>query len=568
MKIRSIEIHNYRAIRNLKVPLNYSINPIIGINESGKTSILKAILCLDKGRDRHNKGDHLEYQNKYSTRDTTECQIIASLRFDKEDLINLKVDSKVNTGSAKYEEITSISTNTEIEYARLLSDDKRFTILNDDFTEDVKKKLTRYIQNNFPVILYFDDFTDRVPEEVSFSESYPTDGKLGRGSQREWQQIIEEILKRSELEGIDDHEKALQNYLKVEDRDRRQDILSDIEDVLNQEIIEEWKKVKQRGKVNFADDSENLLLELVNIEGSKFQFKVRDTSNQNRRRTFNVNERSKGFQWFFNYMIKLKFNPRYTLRQENSIFLLDEPGSYLHSSAQTELLKELKSVSEKNTIIYCTHSQFLLNPEDIKLGSIKIANKVNSDIGLQLFGEYNGDRSSGALSPIYQALQISNSSDFSGDVIITEGIIDFYLLKMTQEHWNFPKKETKIVPGSGAGNSSTLLSFALGFSKNFRVVFDNDRAGSNAIRKYKKEFGEAIERNFYVYHKNTKPFKLENHFKQKDKNEILRITKTDSLKKAIPILYLDYPNKVKLFLDGMTEPTKKLIGITINEIGM
>ncbi len=568
MHIKSIEIQNYRAIRNLNVPLNYSINPIIGINESGKTSILKAILCLDKGRDKYNKGEHLEYQNKYSTRDTTDCKIIASLKLDNDDLTNLKVNSKINTGSENYEELSSIDNDLIIHYARVLSKDKKFTILNDNFSDETKRKLTRYIQNNFPVILYFDDFTDRVPEEVTFSDSYSTDGKLGRGNQREWQQIIEEILKRSELEGIDDHEKALQNYLKVEDRDRRQDILSDIEDVLNHEIIEEWKKVKQRGKVNFADDSENLLLELVNVEGNKFQFKVRDTSNENRRRTFNVNERSKGFQWFFNYMIKLKFNPRYTLKQENSIFLLDEPGSYLHSSAQTELLKELKSVSEKNTIIYCTHSQFLLNPEDIKLGSIKIANKVKSDISLQLFGEYNGDRTSGALSPIYQALQISNASDFAGDVIITEGITDYYVLKMTQNYWNYPKKETKIIPGSGAGNSTTLISFALGFSNSFKVVFDNDRAGLNAIKKYKKEFGETIERNFYLYHRDKRNFKLENHFGPKEEKEILKITKADTLKKSIPILYLDYPEKVEVFLNTMSEKTKSLIGITINEIGI
>src|SRR5690606_9200752 len=101
---------------------------------------------------------------------------------------------------------------------------------------------------------------------------------------------------------------------------------------------------------------------------------------------------------------------------ENSIFLLDEPGSYLHSAAQTELLNELKSVSVNNTIIYCTHSQFLLNPTVIKLGSIKIAEKADSRISLINYGNYHAKNDKGALSPIYQALQLNFANDFIGKI--------------------------------------------------------------------------------------------------------------------------------------------------------
>lgn len=53
-------------------------------------------------------------------------------------------------------------------------------------------------------------------------------------------------------------------------------------------------------------------LELViTNEGNVFRFKVKDKSHNDRTRTFDISERSKGFQWFFNYMIKLKFNPNY-----------------------------------------------------------------------------------------------------------------------------------------------------------------------------------------------------------------------------------------------------------------
>ena len=99
-----------------------------------------------------------------------------------------------------------------------------------------------------------------------------------------------------------------------------------------------------------------------------------------------VTQRSKGFQWFFNFIMKLKFNPKYTQNPENAIYLLDEPGSYLHSSAQTELLKKLCDIGKNNTIVYCTHSQYLLDPDVINIGWIKICSKVDGKINLVDYG--------------------------------------------------------------------------------------------------------------------------------------------------------------------------------------
>ena len=43
MKILKFIIQNYRAIEEVTVNLNHSMIPIIGVNESGKTTILKAL---------------------------------------------------------------------------------------------------------------------------------------------------------------------------------------------------------------------------------------------------------------------------------------------------------------------------------------------------------------------------------------------------------------------------------------------------------------------------------------------------------------------------------------------
>src|SRR5690606_13512202 len=565
MKIIEYRIRNYKAVKDTSIKLNYSLNPIIGVNESGKTTILSAILAFDKNRDKVNSGNHLEYKNKYSTGATKDSKITATLILDKDELIDLKKSLNLKSETTDYEHLLKITDKTPFILTRELSStEKEYTLEDEIFTEKSKRSIINYLLKNLPYILYFDDFTDRVPEEIVFKEDYKTTGKLAFSKNREWQEIIVEIFRRAEVEGIDDDENPLKSFFLLTDKDQKDYILSDIEDVLNTEIIDERKRIKNSGFKNFADDSDNLSLELK-CEDNIFTFKVRDKSNKEKKRTFNVSERSKGFQWFFNYMIKLKFNPRYKFKKENSIFLLDEPGSYLHSSAQSELLKELKSVSEKNTIVYCTHSQYLLNPKTIKLGSIKIAEKENSTINLIEYGKYRSKDDRGALSTVYQALNVNFTNDFVGKIVITEGITDFYFFELIKRYTKLFKNDFQIIAGAGSGNSTNLISVGLSFSENFVVLFDNDE-GAKALKKYKKEFGDNIMNHFHLYD-TTKRFALEDFICKKDKIKLEEITGTSDMKRALAILFYDLsPEVQKSFIQKLDKETLGSLKSTIEVI--
>lgn len=536
IEFKKIIISDYRAIAKAEINLNNSISPIIGVNEAGKTTVLKAILCLDKRRDKLNDGEHLDFLNIYSRQNQAIISVEIIIKED-EFFNELITKCKVTTDSEDYKVLEKLSTHTSFKLFRHLSEDGKPYRLEggniEQLSQNISQKTINFFVSKTPYILYFDDFNDRVPEKISFDKNYKEDGRLLKKN-REWKETIEELFKRANPEFItDDNKKMLQEYFSMTDDDAKSDVLSDVKDELNKEIVEEWKKIKESGFDGRQDV--DIEIDLINIPNTQdFSFKVIDKSANGKSRTFSISARSKGFQWFFNYMLKLKFNSNYTNTLENCLFLLDEPGSYLHSSAQSELLKELKRVSENNKIIFCTHSQFLLNPDIVSLRSIKIAEKgEGSIIDVFDYGNYPHSGKTGALAPVHAALNLNPTYNFIGKVAIVEGITDYYFLKILQDKGKITNK-VKIIPGSGAGNSSILISIAFGFSNNFILILDNDEAGKEAKKKYIKEFGENLEEKIHFYSKS----KLEKLMSTKVQNKLLEITECNKVKKALGVIML------------------------------
>lgn len=80
--------------------------------------------------------------------------------------------------------------------------------------------------------------------------------------------------------------------------------------------------------------------------------------------TLNFDERSTGFAWFFSFLVW--FSQVKRTYGDNLFVLLDDPGIGLHARAQEDLLgyiaKELKSLYQ---VIYTTHSPFMINANSL-----------------------------------------------------------------------------------------------------------------------------------------------------------------------------------------------------------
>jgi predicted ATP-dependent endonuclease of OLD family len=570
MKYTKFIIKNYKAIDELTVNLSKNVIPLIGLNESGKTSILQAILAFDKDKDNLLDGLHVNTKNKYKTVQIP-CELRACLVLENEEEfqsigeeVGLKMDSPLYSWLK-----SSLESQREICLQREYKDNalqKSYILVNepDEILEAPKvASLVKALVKRLPNILYFDDFSDRVPESISFPENYVNDNQLGRGRIREWQEIIVEIFSRALKE-----EFSLTTFLKLTDQDDRDNYLSDVADTLNKEFIDEWRKLKQAYS-SFSEDSADLKLAIkYSYEDNKptFRFKVIDSESGGSERNFDISARSKGFQWFFNFIMKLKYNPKYELFPENAIYLLDEPGSYLHSSAQTELLKKLCDIGKNNTIIYCTHSQYLLDPEIINIAGIKIVTKTDGRINLEDYGNSSVTKSLGAFSALKDALHLKFGfhENILKKCILTEGITDYYFFKM---FFNFDG--INIIPGSGCSHLKELIAILISCSDNFVVVLDNDPEGRSSYNTYKHYYKDSFVKRCYQYDgvsKSGHDFRLEDILSPEDNERIKTEVGCNDIKNAIVSLFFMEDEKKAQIINGIDSVTRRNIEIITRKI--
>ena len=520
MEFLSFTISNYRAISSdLRINLkDKGLIPLVGINECGKTTILQAIFSFDYFNDNEYNGKHLQdTRNLYQT-DQTEPIISAELKVTKEELTEHFAefrDALIAEQSTPQDAETVAK--TEALLPAELADRSRLVIQRNltsktySFPDDgmkslpaeIQDKLSKHLIRLLPYILYSDDFTDRPETSVDIPATRPE--KLSG-----WLSIYETLFNS-----------AKSNYslfsLIAEADDRiRDNILSDVQEHLNHTLTEAWKtfhlgrreviSVKLTLTANAAGAAAPYKLNVRIVEklGTKDRF-------------FNVIDRSKGFLWFYNFVMKLQFNPK-VLGREHTIYLLDEPGSYLHSSAQERLCTKIKEISDKQGfVIYCTHSHHLLNPDRIPLSSVYIVEKSKSKnvqiTPLAMFKTKT--EKTNALQPILEALHIPSFEFFNSTnpLILVEGIYDKFALELFTA-LDFP---FNIFPGVSADSITKNIQLMVAYNRVYCALWDNDKEGRENYERAKKLFGEKEAEKFSLLPQNNlKKTRMEEMFAVED----------------------------------------------------
>jgi energy-coupling factor transporter ATP-binding protein EcfA2 len=476
-------IKDYRAIIGpLEIKLDKAgLTPIVGVNESGKTTILHALFAFDHLNDDLNDGGrHLkDVTNLYRT-SPPRPWVIAEIALTKTELKRAAEEGEKNSES-QGEYFRWLQRRTKLPDVICIHRDlstRKYQITPNEFgSVDEQDSLARQIILQMPYILYFDDFRDKIPERIPISTQ--EEGSSG------WTAIIEQLFKQTNPSF------SIHRLAALEDRQRKS-VLAKVERTLNDTLTREWQTFK-------LDDRDALRIKIgFDFDNSKpakcfIRLDVVETDVSGDEHYFYISDRSKGFYWFFNFVMKLEFNPKLVANQSHSIYLLDEPGSYLHALAQRKLCSKLSQISERNWVAYCTHSHYLLDPAVIPVNRIKVAQKDgNGSVELVPIASYDGatQEKRSALQPVLDALQIQPFAlDLIGKqlTIITEGIYDYFAIELFRND-----RPVSVLPSVGADSIKFYISLMIAWQVDFRALWDNDPEGRDKHDRAAKFFGETI----------------------------------------------------------------------------
>lgn len=202
-----------------------------------------------------------------------------------------------------------------------------------------------------------------------------------------------------------------------------------------------------------------------------------------------LEERSKGFQWFFSFDMMFMYETKGKF--ENAIILLDEPGLHLHAAAQTDLLKRIRQYGKNNQLIYTTHLPFMI--DFTRLDNIFVAEELPKQ-GVKVHKNWaTADKD--ARFTLQAALGLSwSQSLFVGQYnLVVEGVTDFWFLNcmstMLRDAGQIGLDEQLVVtPVGGASKAAYVGTILHGQKLNVAVLLDSDPEGTNTYEQLVKQW--------------------------------------------------------------------------------
>jgi predicted ATP-dependent endonuclease of OLD family len=311
-------------------------------------------------------------------------------------------------------------------------------------------KARTWVVGNMPEFIYVDEYPElRGHQNIAEYQQRKNQNQLNPSDVN-----FEKLCKVAGLDPV-----KLQELLSQDQQETRNQLANRAGSVVTSEVRRLWKD--RALKIRFNLDA-NHLDTLISDPNATYDIEV------------NLDERSRGFQWFFSFYVTFSADTKGG-NAEDAILLLDEPGLYLHAKSQSDLLGHFEK-DFKNQIIYTTHSPFMVPTHN--LDSIRTVS-INENSGTTVTNSPSGD--SRTLFPLQAALgySLAQSLFVGPNNLVVEGVTDYWILSAVSTHFSDLKltalhPDLTITPAGGAQKVSYMVALLSSEELNVIVLLDQE----------------------------------------------------------------------------------------------
>lgn len=558
MKLCKVIIHKYKCFETQQeFEVDDMVTVLVGLNESGKTSVLEALaktnyfeddksFIFNSTRDYPRKekkamdksGDDpdaitcfyspseilIEKINKELGIDVFEHHTFSityrysgknrlrNVKASKEAFlknINEKVANLLCEIKSEQEMSDLIASHEEDEIKKSLKDIKPFFENQWNWSNPIEEYIARkWLSPNIPKYLYYDEYY-ALPSRISIEKL--NSNQLESSSLKTAKALFE-------LADIDTDE-----LIKADDFEDFKAELEATQAIISNELFSFWSTNKN---ISIRFDVESVEEKITHHHPHHIQQRIVEhflsirVWNNRTGMSLPLENRSKGFNWFFSFLVwfkKIQEN-----RKSNYIILLDEPGLNLHASAQRDLLNFIESLTDNYQIIYSTHSPFMV-PSD-KLHRIRTV--LETEKGSQVSDSLQ-ERDPNTLFPLQAALgyDIAQNLYISPKNLLVEGISDLMYIEtissiLEQQGRTSLSSDITIVPVGGLEKVATFISLLRGNRLNIVCLLDSTAGQTEKSKLDKLIADKLIEGKKILHYKsflnNTSEADVEDMFSIKD----------------------------------------------------
>ncbi len=457
MKLTRFRVQNFRSFVDSGWVVCDNVTAIAGVNEAGKSNLLRALWKLNPAFKSDNKilRNDVPIDRFDEIMDGEHMPIFITAEFRLRPLDKEEITKKFgpidfsNVRVSRY-----LSGEYLVEYPVTIPD-------------AIKKKLDDFIIKIMPGFVYYSNYGN-LDSNIYLPQMLAKFNKNGvntisKSKQRTIKLLLLYIGITPEMLVCDadllsgassaSNLKLTSSKLKelTEKNERYQKLFKEAGKKLTREFNQWWHQGEY--SFEFAFDAGNLTIFVTDKNGIRAP----------------LDDRSMGIQWFLSFF--LVFSLESQIFYSNTIMLLDESGTTLHGLAQQDLVHFFDELAKTNQIIYSTHSSFMLPAEHLNRTRVVYKDsKGHSLVSSDMTFREKTHSSEAAIVPVSTSINMQLSATILKDgtpIIVMDNAVEVYLnlfknylLENGELNSKLLKKPLIIIPSSPSATEGMAQIFA------------------------------------------------------------------------------------------------------------